>query len=116
MAEAGPAAASSGVEPGMVGKPLGSVSQMRPQSVSVWLVAELPLAAAGALADEAVAAVDASALGLPALGDADPPADEHAASASDAARVRPIARRCVVAWRRWALIGPSYPRLRRVRT
>jgi len=37
VADAGPLAASSdGCAPGISGKVLGSVSQMRPQSVSVW--------------------------------------------------------------------------------
>src|SRR5436190_24262792 len=58
-AEAGPAAALSGVAPAMGGKSFGSESQMRPQSVSVWLVVELPLAAAGA-ADDAVEAAAAA--------------------------------------------------------
>jgi len=85
---------------------------MRPQSVWVWLVDELPWAAA-ALADDAA---DAAVVGLDTLGCVDAPADEQAARASDAISARPIARRSVVAWRRWAVMGPSYPWPRRVRT
>src|ERR1700704_3095672 len=49
VAEAGPVAASSeGAAPGMLGKLAGRLSQIRPQSVSVW-----PLAAAEPPAGEA---------------------------------------------------------------
>jgi len=50
VADAGPVAVSSaGGEPGIFGNPRGSASQMRPHSVSVWLVTTEPLGPAAAL-------------------------------------------------------------------
>src|SRR6478752_10444069 len=77
-ADAGPAAASSdGVEPVMAGKVAGSVSQIRPQSVSVWLVAEPPpLDAADAPEDGAAE----TGTGVDTLGATEAPLAVHAAS------------------------------------
>ena len=84
VAEAGPVAASSdGVEPAIVGNPDGRLSQMRPQSVSDWLAVPWLPAAAVAVA---------TAAGDDGVGDADEPADEHAASAIAATTDRPMTR------------------------
>src|SRR4051794_20548477 len=104
-AEAGPAAASSGVAPAMGGKSFGRESQMRPQSVSVWLVVDPPPVAAVAERDDVAAEAGA---GLEMLGTDDAPADEQPASASETTTVMPIARRFVPAWRRRTVIWPSY--------
>ena len=78
IAEAGPADASSdGVEPAMAGKVAGSVSQIRPQSVSVWLVVDPPPLAAAPADDDGAAEL---ATGVEGLGATDAPLDVHAAS------------------------------------
>src|SRR4029077_5867945 len=88
MAEAGPLAASSeGVEPGMVGKPGGRLSQMRPQSVSDWLVADPALLAAAG-----IVGVAAIAGGEERLGDAGDLAEEQAASAIASVATSPMRR------------------------
>ena len=103
VADAGPVDASSdGLEPGIFGKVLGSVSQMRPHAVSVWLVGDPPLpAVAGDAADVAA--------GVEARGDAEDEVDEQAASAKATVTARPITRRPAGEWRGFGVIGGILP-------
>jgi hypothetical protein len=78
---------------------LGSVSQIRPQSVSVWLVVDPALAANDPDADAALEAGERVELGLVVGGVA---TDEQAASATARVTTRPITER--FRWRRRALV------------
>lgn len=101
-----------GVEPGMAGKPVGRVSQMRPHVVSVWPAADTAL---GAPAD---GAVDVTG-GVDRLGEAVEAGDPHAVSRTAAISARPRTRRFMrvilprfadTAGRRPDMTGPVVPR------
>lgn len=92
VADAGPSAASDGVEAGMAGKPAGSVSQMRPHAVSVWLALDAAL-------DAAVdGAADVSG-GVDPLGEAVAVLDPQAATTTVATNPRPRTRGFNGEWR-----------------
>ena len=85
VADAGPVAASSdGLAPGIGGKPLGRVSQIRPHSVSVWPASAAVL---GAVEAAELAAVDGAGGAAEALPEGPP--DPQAASTSVAMGPRP---------------------------
>ena len=103
-ADAGPPPAfSSGVAPGTVGKPAGRLSQILPQSVSLWLTVEPLLGAPDGVTDAAATAVGAGDAVAAVLD----PLDPHPARTT----TRPSSR----TGRRWSVtIGRSTQERERV--
>lgn len=107
VAEAGPLAPSpEAVAPWIVGKPAGSLSQILPQSVSVWV--GLDSAAVAADDGPLEAAIDAAAV-EDGLAEAEDVADPQPASSTANARSSQVAKRPCVSRRVSGVTGPCYP-------